>query len=170
MSNPTHPSARVIETSIHISAPLATVRSVLLDFTSYPSWSSFITSIVPVASKNNVSIDDSIRVTLNPPGGSPMNMTPKVVHLDDTGFGWQGHLANISGLFDGKHLFLLSEEDVDGKKGTKLVQREEFGGVLYTPLMSWLGMGDKTRKGFEEFDASVKKRAEQVAMEGGNTE
>ncbi len=88
-----------------------------------------------------------------------MTMTPTIDHLDETGFGWQGHLANISGLFDGKHLFLLSEEGKD----TRLVQREEFGGLLYAPLMNWLGMGDKTRKGFEAFNEAVKKRAEEVA-------
>lgn len=163
MSNPSHPDSRVIETTILISAPLATVRSVLLDFESYPSWSSFITSIKPAASPSvsaEPSIGDSLSVTLSPPGGSPMVMTPTIVHLDEHGFGWQGHLANIWGLFDGKHLFLLSQE---ANGNTKLVQREEFGGLLYAPLMNWLGMGDKTRKGFEAFDQAVKNRAEKLA-------
>lgn len=165
MSNPSHPESRVIETSILISAPLTVVRSILLDFASYPSWASFINPIsihTPSSSSadpNTVSIGDTLSVTIAPPGGSAMTMTPTVVHLDDSGFGWQGHLANISGLFDGKHLFLLEEEG----EQTRLVQREEFGGVLYTPLMSWLGMGTKTRKGFEAFNESLKKRAAEIA-------
>jgi hypothetical protein len=66
-----------------------------------------------------------------------MTMTPTVVKNDADGFGWHGHLANISGLFDGKHLFLLE----DGGEGrTRLVQREEFAGFLFTPLMKWMGM------------------------------
>lgn len=66
-----------------------------------------------------------------------MTMTPTVVKNDADGFGWHGHLANITGLFDGKHLFLLE----DGGEGrTKLVQREEFAGFLFTPLMKWMGM------------------------------
>lgn len=89
-----------------------------------------------------------------------MTMTPTVVHLNESGFGWQGHLANISGLFDGKHLFLLNQQD-DGQ--TMLVQREEFGGILYAPLMTWLGMAEKTKKGFVAFNEAVKKRAEQIA-------
>ena len=89
-----------------------------------------------------------------------MTMTPTIVHLDDKGFGWQGHLANISGLFDGKHLFLLSEEGTQ----TKLIQREEFGGILFAPLMNWLGMGEKTKRGFEEFNEAVKRRAEEAAV------
>ncbi|CBQ73814.1 conserved hypothetical protein [Sporisorium reilianum SRZ2] len=159
MSNASHPESRVIETTILINAPLPTVHSVLLDFDSYPSWSSFITSIKRT-STTALSTGDALSVTLNPPGGSAMSMTPTVVHLDDHGFGWQGHLANVSGLFDGKHLFLLQSE---GEAVTRLTHREEFGGVLYTPLMSWLGMGAKTKRGFEGFNEALKRRAEEVA-------
>lgn len=94
-----------------------------------------------------------------------MALTPHVVHLDDKGFGWQGHLANVTGLLDGKHLFLLEEEEEEegGEGGTIFRHREEFGGVLYTPLMSWLGMGSRTKDGFEVFGEALKKRAEEVA-------
>ena len=159
MSNPTHPASRVIETSILISAPLSTVRTVLLDFAAYPAWSSFITTIQP-PSTAQVKVGDALTVTLNPPGGSTMTMTPTVVLLDDHAFGWQGHLAGITGLFDGKHLFLLKEQE---QGSTLLVQREEFGGILYAPLMNWLGMGEKTKNGFELYNQAVKKRAEELA-------
>ncbi|TKY84489.1 hypothetical protein EX895_006390 [Sporisorium graminicola] len=163
MSDPSHPESRVIDTSILIQAPLSTVRTVLLDFEAYPTWSTFVTSVKhnPASSPTAaLALGDALTVTINPPGGSPMTMTPKVVHLDERGFGWQGHLANISGLFDGKHLFLLEQE---GDMATRLTHREEFGGVLYTPLMSWLGMGAKTKQGFEAFNEAVKRRAEEVA-------
>lgn len=160
MSTPSHPESRVIETTILIAAPLSTVRSILLNFNAYPSWSSFIVSIHCTSSSSALQIGDALSVTLNPPSGSAMTLTPHVVHLDEAGFGWQGHLANVTGLFDGKHLFLLEEE---GEGGTTLTHREEFGGVLYTPLMSWLGMGVKTRAGFEAFNEAVKRRAEEVA-------
>lgn len=88
-----------------------------------------------------------------------MVMTPKVVKNDAEGFGWHGHLANINGIFDGKHLFLLREEDGGA---TRLVQREEFGGFLFTPLMKWMGMETKTKAGFEQFNEAVKKRAESM--------
>lgn len=180
MSNPAHPESRVIETSISISAPLSIVRSVLLDFESYPTWAEFITSIKPSSSSTAPSVGDSLSVVLTPPGGSAMTMTPTIVHLEEDGFGWQGHLANIRGLFDGNHLFLLSEEEeqveTEGEgggrgrgRGTKMIQREEFGGVLYAPLMNWLGMGDKTRKGFELFNQAVKKRAEALANDASRT-
>lgn len=164
MSNPSHPESRVIETSIHISAPLSKVHAILLDFESYPSWSQFVTAIKS-ASPAEAAIGDVLNVTLTPPGGSTMRLSPTIVHLDDKGFGWQGHLAGVSGLFDGKHLFLLSEQEMEeGKTGTKLVHREEFGGVLYTPLMGWLGMGEKTKKGFEAFDEALKKKAEETSQ------
>lgn len=171
MSNPSHPESRTIETSVLISAPLSTVHAVLLDFASYPSWSSFITFIQPVEKKEAIEIGDKLNVTIHPPSGSAMALIPTIVHKDEKGFGWQGHLANISGLFDGKHLFLLEEQETEeGKKETRLVHREEFGGVLYTPLMSWLGLGAKTRNGFEAFNIALKTKAEQVAAEAKQTE
>jgi hypothetical protein len=141
-----------------IDAPISKVHDVLLDFPSYPSWSSFIQSVELVDPSTPVTVGSKLKVSLLPPGGSAMNMTPNVEKCDNSGFGWQGHLANIKGLFDGKHLFLLSEEG----NQTKLTQREEFGGFLYAPVMNWMGMETKTRAGFEAFNESVKKRAEQV--------
>jgi hypothetical protein len=158
MATESHPANRVIETSILINAPAAKVHSVILDFPSYPSWSSFIQSVEPADPSTPVAIGSKLKISLLPPGGSAMNLTPTVEKLDDSGFAWQGHLANIKGLFDGKHLFLLSEEGGQ----TKLVQREEFAGLLYAPLMNWLGNEAKTRAGFEAFNEAVKKKAEQA--------
>ena len=157
MADSSWPTYRVIETSILINAPASKIHSILLDFPTYPSWSSFITSIANTSSAPITEPGTSLSVNLQPPGGSAMTMTPNVVKNDAEGFGWQGHLANISGLFDGKHLFLLAEE---GAGLTRLVQREEFGGWLFTPLMKWMGMEAKTRAGFEQFNEALKKRAE----------
>lgn len=158
MADENHPANRVVETSILINAPVSKVRSVILDLPSYPSWSSFIQTVELMDPSQSLALGSQLKISLLPPGGSPMSMTPKVEKLDDDGFGWHGHLANINGIFDGKHLFLLSEEGGQ----TKLRQREEFGGFLYAPLMNWLGMGAKTKAGFEAFNEAVKKRAEQA--------
>lgn len=61
-------------------------------------------------------------------------------------------------------MFLLEPTDVEGQ--TRLVHREEFSGVLYTPIMSWMGAGEKTKKGFEQFNEEIKARAEK-AVAGG---
>jgi hypothetical protein len=164
MATESHAASRTIESSITINAPMAQVRAILLDFAQYPSWSKFIQSIEVVGTPPDtpLAIGQKLKVSLLLPGGNrDMVLTPTLVHLDDSGFGWQGHLANVNGLFDGKHLFLLSEEG--GGSQTKLTHREEFGGLLYTPLMSWLGMGAKTRAGFEAFNEALKTRAAQVA-------
>jgi hypothetical protein len=87
-----------------------------------------------------------------------MYMTPTIVHLDSNGYGWLGQLG-FAGLFNGKHLFLLSPEG-SGRQHTRLVQREEFSGILFTPLMRWMGMDKKTIRGFEAFNEAVKARAE----------
>jgi hypothetical protein len=157
MADPAWSKDRVIETSILINAPPSTVLQTIKDFPSYPTWSSFITSIE--SASTGPSVGSTLKVNLSPPGGSGMTMTPTVVLNDSTGFGWHGHLANINGIFDGKHLFLVSEE---GAGKTRLVQREEFAGFLYAPLMNWLGMGAKTKAGFELYNEAVKRRAEEV--------
>ena len=59
-------------------------------------------------------------------------------------------------------MFLLEPAE-EGQ--TKLVHREEFSGVLYTPIMSWMGAGEKTRRGFDRFNEEVKARAERMAKE-----
>jgi hypothetical protein len=158
MADPSWPANRTIDTSILIDAPLSKVRSILLDFATYPTWSRFIQKVELAEPDKPVAIGSKLRISLLPPGGSAMDMAPNVVKLDDGGFGWHGHLANINGLFDGKHLFLLSEENGQ----TKLIQREEFGGFLYAPIMNWLGNEAKTKAGFVEFNEAVKRRAEQT--------
>lgn len=161
MADPKWPETRIIETSVVINAPPSKIKRILTDFPSYPSWSSFITSIEPSPTPSQETpagaVGSKLSVALSPPGGSGMTMTPTVVKNDAEGFGWQGHLANVSGLFDGKHLFLLKEE---GAGQTKLVHREEFAGFLFVPLMKWMGMEAKTKTGFEHFNEAIKKRAE----------
>ena len=95
-------------------------------------------------------IGQKLNVTLS----SGYNFTPTVVHVEEHGFGWEGAL---SVLFQGKHLFLLSEE---GQGRTKLLQREEFGGWLFGPIMSYMGGMEKTTAAFVSFNEALKKRAE----------
>jgi hypothetical protein len=87
-----------------------------------------------------------------------MYMKPAIVHLDSNSYGWLGQLG-LAGLFDGKHLFLLSPEGSVGQH-TRLVQREEFAGILFTPLMRCMGMDKKTIRGFEASNEAVTARAE----------
>ncbi len=69
---------------------------------------------------------------------------------------WLGSLG-VRGIFDGRHRFELTET----LEGTKLVQSEEFTGVL-APLVLRL-TGDVTRANFEEMNAALKSRVESGA-------
>jgi hypothetical protein len=87
-----------------------------------------------------------------------MSFTGTIVLSDPPrGFAW---LGGYSYIYLGKHMFLL--EPMDGGK-TKLVHREEFSGVLFVPVMEWMGAGEKTRKGFELYNQEIKARAERMA-------
>jgi hypothetical protein len=160
MATESHPTNRTIDTSILINAPLAKVRSLLFDFASYPSWSTFVHSIEPqdVRSGTPLAVGQKLSVTFHPPDGKPMTMVMDVYHVEENGFAWEGKLAGVNWFFGGRHMFFLSD---DGNGQTKLRHREEFFGVLYTPLMNWAGMEAKTRANYEAFNESVKVKAEQ---------
>ena len=127
-----------------------------------PEWSTFLKSVKPVdPAADPVSLGSKLNVTIHPPDSSPMSFTGTVVLSDPPrGFAWLGGYRYI---YLGKHMFLLEPA---GEGQTKLVHREEFSGVLYTPIMSWMGAGEKTRRGFERFNEEVKAKAERMASVG----
>lgn len=67
---------------------------------------------------------------------------------------WLGHLI-IPGLFDGEHAFQIERL---GDHQSKFIQRERFRGLL-VPLL-WRSIEPGTRRGFEEMNAALKRRAE----------
>ena len=83
-----------------------------------------------------------------------MSFTPTVTVADQAAtFEWLGHVG-IPGLFDGRHRFELSANDVT----TNLVHSEEFTGVL-APMLTKM-LDQKTRSGFEAMNEAMKKRVE----------
>jgi len=58
-------------------------------------------------------------------------------------------------------MFLLSAE---GENQTRLHQREEFGGWLFSPVIYLMGGMVQTKSGFENFNEALKKRAESTDM------
>ena len=67
---------------------------------------------------------------------------------------WLGSFL-VQGLFDGEHEFRLLTE---GEEKTRLVQQEEFRGILVPYLGKIIGRGAK--RGFEAMNAALKKRVE----------
>jgi len=138
-----------IQTEILILADNAKVWDVLLNFESYPTWNPFITSI-----SGERKLGNRLTVSINPPGGKGMTFKPNILTLEaNKEFRWKGKLG-INGIFDGEHYFILESVDKDI---TKFIHGEKFSGLL-VPLVG--KMLDKTQKGFQLMNESIKKECE----------
>lgn len=139
-----------IKTEIEINASIDKVWKILTDFKAYPSWNPFIVSL-----EGDVHVGSIFKVVLHPPESKPMTFKPRCLQMElNKEFIWLGKLL-FTGIFDGKHIFELTEL---GPSKTKLVQREEFKGLL-VPLL-WKQLDKNTRKGFELMNEKLKEGAE----------
>ena len=138
-----------IQTEILINTDINKVWDVLMNFDSYPKWNPFITSI-----SGEPKLGSRLTVSIKPPGGNGMTFKPNILTLEaNKEFRWKGKLG-INGIFDGEHYFIL--EVLENDK-TKFIQGEKFSGLL-VPLVG--KMLDKTQKGFQLMNESIKKECE----------
>lgn len=140
-----------ISTSIIINAPVEKVHKIFLDFPNYDKWTSFIKSIKP---KSSLEPGNQLEVELGLSEGSVTKMTPVLLQNTDNVFQWCGTLGHKF-VFQGSHKFEF--ESIEGNK-TKVIQSEEFSGVLKTPLLWYVK--DDTVKGFDSFNEALKKESE----------
>jgi hypothetical protein len=138
-----------IQTEILINTDIAKVWNVLMNFDNYPKWNPFITSI-----SGEPKLGSRLTVSINPPGGNGMTFKPNILTLEaNKEFRWKGKLG-INGIFDGEHYFILESVDKDI---TKFIHGEKFSGLL-VPLVGKIL--DKTQKGFQLMNESIKKECE----------
>ena len=138
-----------IQTEILINTDITKVWDVLMNFDNYPKWNPFITSI-----SGERKLGSRLTVSINPPGGKGMTFKPNILTLEaNKEFRWKGKLG-INGIFDGEHYFIL--EVLENDK-TKFIQGEKFSGLL-VPFVG--KMLDKTQKGFQLMNESIKKECE----------
>lgn len=143
-------------TEIKIDAPANVVWEVLTDLAAYPQWNPFI-----VEARGEAVVGTKLENRLQPPGGRSMKFKPTVTVVDpETKFEWLGVLG-FRGIFDGRHIFEL---EADGDS-TKLVQREEFTGIVVPLFARSLDKG--TKAGFEAMNQAIKERAEALTNERG---
>jgi hypothetical protein len=138
-----------IQTEILINTDITKVWDVLMNFDSYPKWNPFITSI-----SGEPKLGKRLTVSINPPGGKGMTFKPTILTLESNKeFRWKGKLG-INGIFDGEHYFILEflENDM-----TNFIHGEKFSGLL-VPLVG--KMLDKTKKGFQLMNESIKNECE----------
>lgn len=135
-----------LKTEIVINAEPSKVWEILIDFEKYPNWNPFIKSLT-----GDVKIGNQIKIELQ-----GMKFKPRVLTFEkDKEFSWLGHLL-IKGLFDGEHLFKLT----DNKNGTtKFEQSEKFSGIL-VPLLKKKLMTE-TKDGFIEMNKRLKIESEE---------
>ena len=143
---------RTIETEITVAAPPGAVWGVLTDLAAYPEWNPFL-----VAATGRPEVGQRLEIRFAPPGRKPMTMRPTVQEAEpERRLVWLGHLL-VPGLFDGRHEFLLEPTD---EGGTRVVQREEFRGVLVPLLGSKLF--DQTERGFRAMNEALADRSARV--------
>jgi hypothetical protein len=138
-----------IQTEILINTDITKVWDVLMNFDNYPKWNPFITSII-----GEPKLGSRLTVSIKPPGGKGMTFKPNILSLESNKeFKWKGKLG-INGIFDGEHYFILESLD---KEITKFIQGEKFSGLL-VPFVG--KMLDKTQKGFQLMNESIKNECE----------
>jgi hypothetical protein len=135
-----------IQTEIVINADITKVWDVLMNFKSYPTWNPFVTSI-----RGEPKLGNKLTISINPPEGKGMTFKPNILTLEtNKEFRWKGKLG-INGIFDGEHYFILEHLE------TKFIHGEKFSGLL-VPLLG--KMLDKTQKGFQLMNESIKNECE----------
>lgn len=140
-----------ISTSVTIDAPIKSVKKVFFDFAAYPTWNSFVTSI----KGDSTNVGDYLEIEVSPPGKSKQTFKPQIVEKSDTKFGWRGTLLS-SYIFSGVHTFTF----VSNGTTTKVIQEEEFSGLLSGPLLYFIT--ESTQKGFSNMNSDLKKKVESL--------
>jgi hypothetical protein len=145
-----------INSEIDIAAAPAVVWEILTELDEFENWNPFV-----VAASGEVVVGEKLVVSIMPPGKKSQTFRPTVTVSDEgRKFEWLGKLG-VSGVFDGRHQYVLEPTT----EGTKLIQREEFTGVLAGLFIRMIG--DATREGFEAMNHALKARAEATVNERG---
>ncbi|HWA76197.1 MAG TPA: SRPBCC domain-containing protein [Polyangiaceae bacterium] len=138
-----------IRTEIEIAAPPSEVWRVLLDFRRYPEWNPFIVELKGEA-KTGAALDLTISL--------PNSNSERVVRAQllkcqpEDELRWLGHWW-MKGLFDGEHFVRLETRG----GGTRVVQGEDFSGVLLRFLMPRV---TEAARGFVYMNQALKRRVE----------
>ena len=135
-----------IYTQIEIQADSTTVWNILADFSNYPNWNPFITTI-----QGKLKMGERLRIAIG-----TFKFEPTIKELEEgRKLSWLGRLL-FPGLFDGRHTF----ECLPQSDGTTLfIHQERFSGLL-VPFMK-KKLDTETKLGFESMNSALKELAEQ---------
>lgn len=136
-----------ISTSITIHEKPEIIWQHLMDFSSYPAWNPFITSV-----KGEIKEGNTIHVNIQ-----NMKFKPQIKEISpNERFRWLGNLF-IPGIFDGEHIFELEYDKV--AKTSLFIHRENFKGLLVPFLKKYLK--NQTVPGFQQMNNALKTLVEQ---------
>jgi hypothetical protein len=141
---------REIRTAIEINASPEKVWQIITGFEAFPDWNPFIKRI-----SGDASVGGRLDVFLQPPDANGMGFKPTVLKSDTASeFRWKGRVM-MPGVFDGEHYFIIEPLQ---ENRVRFIHGEKFSGIL-VPLFG--GTITKAKRGFEEMNEALKKRAEQ---------
>ncbi len=143
---------KVLNASIEIDAPAATVWKVLADASRYPEWNPFVQRL-----EGDLREGGRVAVTIRAPGRKPVTFKARVHRLDPgRELRWRGRWF-VPGVFDGEHA-LTVEPLPEGR--ARFRSHEVVTGLL----LPFLGTAMRqSQDGFEQLCAAVKERAESLA-------
>lgn len=144
-----------LHTEIQIDAPPRIVWAIITAFEAYAQWNPFIPWASGIAATG-----ERLTVQIAPPGLRKSRYKLTILDAEpEHRLRWIGHLL-CPGLMDGDHQFTL---EPNGNCGVRLVQSENFRGVLVPILSPWLK--HNMRRGFEEMNVTLKKRSESMLLQ-----
>ncbi|CAG86619.2 DEHA2D00814p [Debaryomyces hansenii CBS767] len=150
----------LLNATIIIDSKPEKVREIFLDFRKHSQWNPFFTDVriyTPGVTSPSPGTQLEIKMKLN--GGNENIMYPIVLENNSSSFKWKGNLL-FDFMFVGVHSFEFIPLEIDGQTRTKLVQSEDFSGIL-SYVFEWTGLKDKTEKGFNELNRALKIQVEQ---------
>jgi hypothetical protein len=142
---------RVLDTQIDIDAPPQRVWEVLMDFSAWKEWNSFIPSVT-----GTLEVGAHLRITVVPPGRKPMEFKPEVFSVrPGEEILWGGSFLGV--IYRGDHEILLASLP---SGGTRFRQIERFRG----PMVLFMSrMIEDTEKGYHQMNQALKRRVESKA-------
>ncbi|CAH2351620.1 hypothetical protein CLIB1423_04S02168 [[Candida] railenensis] len=144
-----------IVTEIIIDAPVAEVKEVFFDFPGHENWNPFFKSI-KVVNADKPDVGTRLSVYMQPENGSAMTFSPTVLENSEKEFAWRGTLF-FEFLATGRHYFQFIPVTENGKEVTKLIQGEDFGGLIFY-LMK--GIIRDTEVSFNKLNVALKEKVE----------
>jgi len=148
---------RAVEAVTDIPASPEAVWAVLTDFPAYPAWAAYLQRI-----EGRAAAGTWIRLVEGPPGRRPYTVRTRILEATaGTRLAWPAVIPGApwlpAAIFTGTHEFLLAE--LPGG-GTRLTQREHFGGLL-SHLSKEGAVG--ADEGFVAFNDALKSRVLELA-------